>query len=261
MDSQVIPSKSKIEYAIFDMDGLLIDSEKIVAEVTDTILGRYGHSLTWEIKAGAMGKPLPTASEWILSHFPDIREQLSVEEFIEEGARMKAKLFKEVEPMRGATALVKGLYEAGIPIALATGSSMQNFIYKTTHLPHIFGHFPPSCIITADSPGIKGKPNPDIFLAAARSLGRDVGISDECSELQKEERRKGLVFEDSVPGVLAGVAAGMNVIWVPHAEVKALNPEETYGAREVLAHLEEWDPTKWNLPLLPGFANDLPLKI
>lgn len=37
-----------------------------------------------------------------------------------------------------------------------------------------------------------------------------MGTSDECSELQKEERRKGLVFEDSVPGVLAGVAAGMN---------------------------------------------------
>lgn len=75
----------------------------------DTILGRYGHSLTWEIKAGAMGKPLAIASEWILSHFPDIREQLSIEEFIEEGSRMKAKLFREVEPMRGAAALVKGL--------------------------------------------------------------------------------------------------------------------------------------------------------
>lgn len=56
-----------------------------------------------------MGKPLPAASEWILSHFPDIREQLSIEEFIQEGARMKAKLFREVEPMRGAAALVKGL--------------------------------------------------------------------------------------------------------------------------------------------------------
>lgn len=87
------------------------------------------------------------------------------------------------------------------------------------------------------------------------------------------------MFEDSVPGVLAGVAAGMNgnffffffqiivsdskmadmqlyvVIWVPHAEVKALNPEETYGAREILTHLEEWAPTKWNLPSLPGFGN------
>lgn len=45
------------------------------------------------------------------------------------------------------------------------------------------------------------------------------------------------------------------VIWVPHAEVKALNPEETYGAREILTHLEEWAPTKWNLPSMPGFGN------
>ncbi|KAL0252708.1 hypothetical protein I308_102100 [Cryptococcus tetragattii IND107] len=234
------------------------DSERIYTEVTNVILGRYGHTMTWDIKAGVMGKPQRIAAEYILSHFPDILEKLTVEEFIEEGVQRREELFKQVEPMRGAAELVKGLHAAGIPIALATGSTMPNFIHKTTHLPHIFSLFPPTSVLTADSPEVKrGKPHPDIFLAAAHSLGRDVGTADECTEEQKEERSRGLVFEDARPGVLAGIAAGMNVIWVPDAELLALNPEETYGAKEVLTHLEEWDPTRWGLPPLPGF-NHIP---
>ncbi|KZP19813.1 hypothetical protein FIBSPDRAFT_1045244 [Athelia psychrophila] len=46
----------KIEYVIFDMDGLMIDSEKVYTEVTNNILGKYGKEMTWEMKAGCMGR-------------------------------------------------------------------------------------------------------------------------------------------------------------------------------------------------------------
>lgn len=81
------------------------------------------------------------------------------------------------------------------------------------HLPELFSHFHPTCILTADSPEVapgRGKPKPDIFLAAARKLGRDVGTADSCTPEQAAERAKGLVFEDARLGVEAGVAAGMN---------------------------------------------------
>lgn len=57
----------------------------------------------------------------------------------------------------------------------------------------------------------KGKPHPDIFLVAAKEmLGRDVGsVEVEPSERQREERARGLVLEDAVPGVQAGKRAGM----------------------------------------------------
>ncbi|WVQ97099.1 hypothetical protein IAU59_004209 [Kwoniella sp. CBS 9459] len=212
--------------------------------------------MTWEIKAGVMGKPQRIAAEFLLSHFPEVTKHLTVDEFIDEGIQRREELFRKVEPMRGAAALVKGLYEAGIPIALATGSSNENFTQKTTHLPHIFQLFPPTSILTADSPEVKpgrGKPNPDIFLAAAHSLGRDVGTAESCTDAQRAERAKGMVFEDAVLGVRAGVAAGMNVIWVPDSEILALNPTERYGSKQLLTHLEEWNPQEWGLPSLAGF--------
>ena len=61
----------------------------------------------------------------------------------------------------------------------------------------------------------RGKPAPDIFLAAARgALGRDVGVPGvEATEGQVRERAKGLVFEDAMPGMQAGKRAGMNGEW------------------------------------------------
>lgn len=134
--------------------------------------------------------------------------------------------------MRGAVALVQGLQAAGIPVAIATGSTKFNFDLKTGHLPELFGKFHPDCIITGDSPLVapgRGKPKPDIFLAAARQLGKDVGTAEECSAAQKEERARGLVFEDAVLGVKAGVAAGMNGEW--KEDRRELTRSSRLGAR------------------------------
>ena len=58
-----------------------------------------------------------------------------------------------------------------------------------------------------------------MFLAAARKLGRDVGPDEDVDvveEAEREERARGLVFEDAIPGVQAGKRAGMNgALFVP----------------------------------------------
>ena len=88
-------------------------------------------------------------------------------------------------------------------MAIATGSQKRNITLKTSHLPELVDPFDGN-IISADEVK-RGKPHPDVFLAAAARLGRDLGEGDhnEVEEVRQLERRKGLVFEDAVRGRLS----------------------------------------------------------
>jgi pseudouridine-5'-monophosphatase len=98
-------------------------------------------------------------------------------------------------------------------MAVATSSRRRNFEKKTAHLQAVFSLFEGKVICGDDQQyKMRGKPAPDIFLVAAKELlGRDVGGPDEeCTDAQLEERAKGLVFEDALPGMQAGKRAGMS---------------------------------------------------
>ncbi|KAH6914431.1 HAD-like domain-containing protein [Coprinopsis sp. MPI-PUGE-AT-0042] len=244
-----------IEYVLFDMDGLMIDSERIYTDVTsqifctkDTILGRHGEVMTWEMKAGCMGKPELEATEFLLSHFPNI--PITNSEYLAERNALQDALWPTVSLLPGVAKLVSHLSKHNIPFALATGSRRSKYLLKTAHLPEVFGAFEGRVVCSSDVELVKkGKPHPDIFLVAAKEmLGRDVGDPEgEISEKQREERRRGLVLEDAVPGVQAGKRAGMNVLWVPDPKI-----QETYDGEEVpdktIKSLEEFVPEEWGLP-------------
>lgn len=120
----------------------------------------------------------------------------------------------------GVRKLVLHLKKHKIPISVATGSRRRNYEMKTGHLGEVFGCFEGKVVCADDTQyaGMRGKPNPDIFLVAAKEmLGKNVGplagegeAGVELSEEQKQERKKGLVFEDGVPGMQAGKRAGMS---------------------------------------------------
>lgn len=244
----------KIEYCLFDMDGLLIDSERIYTDVTNQILNRYGYELSWDVKSKLMGTPSRVSAEILLSSY-NLQDTISIDDYIAESERLREELFKKVQPMKGAVELIIHLHEHGIPIAVATGSAKAPFLLKTSHLPHMFDRFPADAVVTADSPEMKpgrGKPCPDVFLAAARRLGRNVGFDEEpANEEERIERSKALVFEDAVPGAQAGVRAGMNVVWVPEASLKALDPLATHGAKVIIESLNDFRPEQWGLPAFP----------
>jgi len=98
-------------------------------------------------------------------------------------------------------------------MAVATSSRQRNFEKKTAHLQAVFSLFEGK-VIYGDDQQYKmcGKAAPDIFLVAAKELlGRDVGgLDEECTDAQIKERAKGLVFEDALPGMLAGKRARMS---------------------------------------------------
>ena len=122
--------------------------------------------------------------------------------------------------------LVKHLNEKGIPIAVATSSHEKAFLLKSSQNQELFSLFKGN-ILCGDHPLVKrGKPAPDIFLEAARMLG--ASNVAEC-----------LVFEDAPSGVLAGLNAGMSVVWV-HDENLQLSDDLRVRAHKVMTNMEHF---------------------
>ncbi|KAI0694273.1 HAD-like protein [Cytidiella melzeri] len=273
---------AEIEYVIFDMDGLLIDSERVYTEVTNNILARYGKAMTWDIKAGLMGKPERDAAAHLLSFFPDLPEEFTIDSYLAERRAGQDELWPSVQPLPGVLKLVQHLHHHKIPMAVATGSQRRNYEQKSSHLmDDLFGHFEDKVVCADDGlirPG-RGKPHPDIFLVTARScLGRNVGEGEDggahITDAQRLERAKGLVIEDAIPGVQAGKHAGMKgkadvprntqeltsrlhclvVVWVPDPQLLSLGDcgMGTVSVLEqpdlTLKSLEDFVPERWGLP-------------
>lgn len=221
------------------MDGLLLNTEDLYTAAINTVLHRYNKpSLPWSIKARLQGRPGPAShaifSEWAQLPIPH-------EQYLAENAAAQAELFPTAGPLPGVPELLSSLGRTRywelrrtasqqeqapaatsphrVHIALATSSNVTNFKIKTDHLTELFSVFPSHRRVTGDDTRIpegRGKPHPDIFLLALRTINDSLPEGE--APITPEEC---LVFEDSVPGVEAGRRAGMRVVWVPHAMLKA----------------------------------------
>lgn len=186
-----------ITHIIYDMDGLLLDTEPFYTEVTQSIVGRYGKIFDWSVKSQMLGKRSIDASR-ILVDVLDI--PLSAEQYLEECELLLEDLFPTTQPLPGAVKITQYLKSYGIPQAVATSSDHRMFKLKTANHQKWFSIF--DSVITGDSPGIEhGKPAPDIFLKAANQLGAN---PEQC-----------LVFEDAPSGIEAALRANMQVIAIP----------------------------------------------
>lgn len=206
----------RIRAALFDMDGLLIDSEDLYTIVTNTILQRYGRpTLPWSVKAQLQGRPGPQASQ-IFHAWAQL--PISHDEFMQEQKVLQAQLFPTTKPLNGVMDLLAGLKKRNVHMALATSSHAGNFKLKSGHLGDLFQYFAPEHQVLGDDPRIppgRGKPAPDIYLLALSTLNMTI-VAQGQPPIKPEEC---LVFEDSVPGVESGRRAGMQVVWCPHPEL------------------------------------------
>ncbi|KAF2859267.1 HAD-like protein [Piedraia hortae CBS 480.64] len=202
-----------IKACLFDMDGLLINSEDIYTLCTNLVLAKYHRSpLPWSIKAQMQGRPASAASE-ILASWAQLPITIP-----ETNALMRAyqyEHFPTCAPLPGVEDLLKNLLSANVEIALATSSQKENYERKTNHLGCLFGLFPEKQRILGDDKRIppgRGKPYPEIYELA-------LGMVNERREMEGKgviEAAECLVLEDSVVGVEAGRRAGMQVLWCPH---------------------------------------------
>jgi pseudouridine-5'-monophosphatase len=212
---------------IFDMDGLLLDSEGVYTSVTQQIAARFGKTFDWEVKQNTIGRGARDLAEYVVSA---LGLPMTAEEFLVEREPLLRAGFADTPAKPGAVSLVRHLAEWGVPIAVGTSSSRDFFEIKTARHQDWFGLF--DVVVTADDRDVRdAKPAPDIFLVAARRLG--VAPDDV------------LVFEDSPFGVTAARAAGMHVIAVPDP---AMSAARFTHAHAVLGSLDQFEPQQWGLP-------------
>lgn len=182
---------------IFDMDGLLFDTELLTQEALRAISRKYGErDDVDEFYPTTCGTTLATAKILYKNFFGN---NYPFEDRREEMRRwMRAQIDKNGIPLkRGAEELLKYLKSEGYKIALATSTtrlSAEGHLKKAGFIPYF------DATVCGDEIE-KAKPDPEIFLKAAKKLGVE---PDHC-----------FVAEDSYLGVEAGVKAGMKVFMVP----------------------------------------------
>lgn len=179
------------EAIIFDLDGTLIDSMWVWSDVDVKYLQKFGVDVPKDLHEAIEGMSFVEGAKLFKERFgiPD-----TIEEIIEEWNQMAFQTYVEDVPMKsGAFDFVKKIRGMGMKTAIATSNSTRlvEAVLKVHGLQDDF-----DAIVTADEVP-EGKPNPQIYLEAAKRIG--------------VEPAKCLVFEDICNGILAGKRAGMEV--------------------------------------------------
>ena len=206
-----------IEAVIFDLDGLLVDSEPVWDRARAAMAARYGRPWTQADHFQVMGV---STAEWVAYMIARLELTLAPEAVAEEVIAQMAALYRRQIPFRpGAVAAVQRA-AAHYPTALASGSPRQllDIVIQSAALAGCF-----TVVLSADEVGA-GKPDPAVYLETARRLGIP---PTHC-----------VCVEDSPHGVLAGRRAGMRVINVPDPRYP-LTEAQAGHADLVLASLAE----------------------
>lgn len=208
-----------VEAAIFDMDGLLIDSEPFWRQSHIEVLGKYGFVITEDDVRAAAGKR--TADQVVKWQERFDWQELSNEVVTDAIVNTVTRLVHlNGIALPGVYDVIGILQKHGIPIAVASSSAPElidavlkrldikkyiQFAHSAEHEKH-------------------GKPFPDVFLSTAKRLNVN---PENC-----------IVFEDSLNGVKAAKAAGMKCVAVPE---QPHDPEQFYIADLIVSSLEALD--------------------
>lgn len=184
-----------IRAVVFDMDGLLVDTEVLIRGLMIDLAPSFGAELPDEVFQRMVGLPNADSDAVARAHFgPDFPLGAFFEAV---SARVHAACEAGVALKTGVVELLDHLDEAQIPRAIATSSSHAS-VLRTLGPSGVLPRFD-AVVAAGDYP--RGKPSPDPFVVAAARLGVP---PDQC-----------LALEDSHNGVRAAHAAGMMTVMVP----------------------------------------------
>jgi HAD superfamily hydrolase (TIGR01509 family) len=191
-----VPAAAPIEAVVFDMDGVLVDTEHLWDEVREALTEEWGGRYTPEAQEAMMGM---SSLEWsrYLHETVGLRESPEVinEEVVR---RMLARYETDLPVVPGAVEAVRRLDAAGLRLGVASSSNREliDAVLRRLGLTDLFA-------VTVSSEEVpRGKPAPDVYLEAARRLGVRPA---QC-----------VAVEDSASGIRAAHAAGMRVVAYPN---------------------------------------------
>lgn len=181
--------------AIFDMDGVIIDSNPFHKIALRQFCEKYGYSLSDdELRNRIYGR---TNKDWITNLFGRTLSPAELSAYGEEKESLFRELYKnDIVAVAGLENFLIQLKECSIPIAIGTSAPRSNvdFVLEKTGLGKYFS------VILDESHVTHGKPNPEIYINVAVALGYPTA--------------KCLVFEDSLSGVESGQKSGAKVVGI-----------------------------------------------
>ena len=206
-----------IKAAIFDMDGLLIDSERIIMQACIAAAFEIGITYTQAQYTQLIGRAGPDSTSRMI-------EQLNgVENFNRVMQGLDTRLAERnhhFPPKQGALELLQYYKANNIICSVASSSTIHHITQRLGQVGVLdfFNH------VTSGQEVTNGKPNPDIYLLAVKKLGLSV---DEC-----------IAFEDSETGARATITAGLKVVVVPDLLQPSAFVRE--NCHQVVESLQEW---------------------
>jgi len=181
---------------VFDMDGLILDTEPLAARAWLVAAGRAGVAFDAAVAPSLVGRAFANCRAVIIEHhgpaYPVDAVMSGWHDAYDELVLREGLVLKP-----GVVDLVDWLERERVPRAVATSTRRDRARAKLEHV----GLFPRFATLVGGDEVARGKPAPDIFLEAAARLGMPPSA---C-----------LVLEDSLPGLEGAIAAGMSAIMVP----------------------------------------------
>ena len=208
---------SSIAAVVFDLDGVLLDSEHIWPEVKEDVTREWGGRWLERAQADMMGM---SSIEWSRYMHDELGLSQSPEEIDAEVVRRMLAHYEEHLPLiEGAVDAVERL-AGGFMLAVASSSnrSLIEVVLREAGIAALFE------VVVSSEEVARGKPAPDVFLEAARRLGVP---PQTCAAV-----------EDSGNGIRAAHAAGMRVLAIPNTHYPP-PPDALALADVVLASLDE----------------------
>lgn len=190
------PTAPVIKAVVFDLDGLMFNTEDIFNEVGRVVLSRRGKEMTRELLQQMMGRRAPEALR-VMIDFHDLTD--TVPGLIDETRTLFTELAVDrLAPMPGLYNLLAHIETRGLQKGVAT-SSGRKYLEEILNQFDLLERF--HLTLTAEDV-THGKPHPEIYLTAAERLGVAPGEM--------------LVLEDSHAGTTAGVEARAVVVSIPN---------------------------------------------